>query len=51
MVSEEVDSYEEASRADRKTVSLKAKIKGYTGLSEFAHIVICRPSGHGVNAH
>jgi SAM-dependent methyltransferase len=42
MLSEHVEEYEEARRVDREAPSLKQKLKGYTGLSEFSHGVLCR---------
>lgn len=39
--SESVNDYYEAREADRGSQSLKAKIKGYTGLSEFIYSAIC----------
>ena len=39
---EHVDDYGPAREADRRSASLKARIKGYTGLSEFSHAVLCR---------
>ena len=39
---EHVDEYQVARRADRESPSVKARVKGYTGLSEFSHAVICR---------
>jgi SAM-dependent methyltransferase len=42
IVFEEVDSYEQAKRADRQSASATDRIKGYTGLSEFPHKVLCR---------
>lgn len=39
--SESVNDYYEAREADRRSESLKAKIKGYTGLSEFIYSAIC----------
>ena len=43
-IGESIDSYAEARRADRSAPHLRARIKGYTGLSEFSHAVICRQS-------
>jgi SAM-dependent methyltransferase len=42
ILSEQVDEYAEARRADRESTSLKQKVKGFTGLSEFSHSVVCR---------
>ena len=42
VIGENVDSYTEARRADRGASQLRARIKGYTGLSEFSHAVVCR---------
>lgn len=42
VVDEQVDSYLDAQQADRHAASLTSKVKGYTGLSEFSHSVICR---------
>lgn len=42
VVSEQVDDYEDARRADRQAPGFKQKVKGYTGLSEFSHSVLCR---------
>ena len=39
---EHVDDYERAKQADRRSAVLTSKIKGFTGLSEFSHSVICR---------
>jgi SAM-dependent methyltransferase len=39
---ERIDDYDKANREDRESASLKARIKGYSGLSEFSHAVICR---------
>ncbi|HJU44103.1 MAG TPA: class I SAM-dependent methyltransferase [Vicinamibacterales bacterium] len=41
-LAERVDDYHESKRADRSSSSLKARVKGYTGLSEFSHAVMCR---------
>jgi SAM-dependent methyltransferase len=56
VIGESIDSYTDARRADRRAPQLKARIKGYTGLSEFSHAVVCRqpmasgPAPHS-NAH
>ena len=42
VVSEQVDDYEHAKRVDRQAPGFKQKLKGYTGLSEFSHSVLCR---------
>jgi SAM-dependent methyltransferase len=42
VLSEQVDDYARARRADRHAHSLKQKVKGFTGLSEFSHSVLCR---------
>ena len=39
---EEIGSYHDARREDRGSPNAKAKLKGYSGLSEFQHAVICR---------
>ncbi len=44
VIGESIDSYAEARRADRSAPQLRARIKGYTGLSEFSHAVVCRQS-------
>jgi SAM-dependent methyltransferase len=44
VLSEEVDEYRQARHQDRHASSLKARIKGYTGLSEFSHSVVCSVS-------
>jgi len=38
---EEVGDYNQARRADRASRRPTDRIKGYTGLSEFAHLVVC----------
>jgi len=43
---EDVGVYEEARQADRRSDSVRAKVKGYSGLSEFSHAVYCRKSAH-----
>jgi SAM-dependent methyltransferase len=45
LLSERIDDYETANQADRESPSVKARIKGYTGISEFPHAVICRKAG------
>ena len=42
VLGERLDSYEEAKRHDREADSVKARIKGYSGMSEFSHAVVCR---------
>jgi SAM-dependent methyltransferase len=42
VLSEQVDDYERARRADRQAPGLKQKLKGFTGLTEFSHSVLCR---------
>jgi SAM-dependent methyltransferase len=42
VLKERVDDYEAAKREDRGSASFKARVKGYSGLSEFSHAVICR---------
>lgn len=42
VLTEHVDEYKVARRADRESPSARARVKGYTGLSEFSHAVICR---------
>jgi SAM-dependent methyltransferase len=39
---EDIETYEHARRMDRRASSLRARVKGYTGLSEFSHAVYCR---------
>jgi SAM-dependent methyltransferase len=39
---EEVDDYGKARDANRRSAAVTDRIKGYTGLSEFQHAVICR---------
>jgi len=41
VLTEEIEDYREAKRNDCRSPSLRARLKGYTGLSEFAHIVVC----------
>jgi SAM-dependent methyltransferase len=38
---ERIDSYEAAREADRRSSQPTDRIKGYTGLSEFQHLVLC----------
>lgn len=42
VLTERIEDYEESKRADRGSASLKARLKGYSGLSEFSHAVVCR---------
>jgi len=42
VLAERIEDSVESNRANRRASSLKARVKGYTGLSEFAHAVICR---------
>lgn len=42
IVFEEVEEYAKATRADRASSRVTNRIKGYTGLSEFQHKVLCR---------
>ncbi|HEY6359793.1 MAG TPA: methyltransferase domain-containing protein, partial [Vicinamibacterales bacterium] len=42
VLSEHIDGYQEARRADRRAPGLRQKVKGFTGLSEFSHSVLCR---------
>jgi SAM-dependent methyltransferase len=44
VLTERIGEYAEARREDRESPDLKARVKGYTGLSEFGHAVICRKS-------
>jgi SAM-dependent methyltransferase len=39
---EQVDDYRKSRRADRTSQRLTDRIKGFTGLSEFSHGVVCR---------
>jgi len=41
IVSEDVENYGKARSAYRRSPSLRAQIKGWTGLSEFQHAVLC----------
>ena len=43
IVSEEIGDYRAARREDRRSAGLRARVKGWTGLSEFSHSVVCRP--------
>lgn len=42
VLTEVVGDYRAARRADRTAASSRARIKGYSGLSEFSHAVMCR---------
>jgi SAM-dependent methyltransferase len=42
VLAEQIEDYWKAREADRHSASLRARIKGYTGLSEFSHAVLCR---------
>ena len=42
VLTERIHDYQESRRADRGASSVKARVKGYTGLSEFSHAVMCR---------
>lgn len=42
VLTEEIEDYEEARRANLRSGSLRDRIKGYAGLSEFSHGVVCR---------
>lgn len=44
VVGESIDDYAAARSEDRRAPALRARVKGYTGLSEFSHAVVCRPS-------
>jgi SAM-dependent methyltransferase len=46
VVREQIADYREARRKDRAATDLKARVKGYTGLSEFTHTVVCRQSAN-----
>lgn len=50
IILEHLEDYEQARRADRESPALTSRIKGFTGLSEFSHSVICRrrPSSAGL---
>jgi ubiquinone/menaquinone biosynthesis C-methylase UbiE len=41
IVLEEIEDYEQARQADRRSPRITDLIKGYTGLSEFQHLVLC----------
>jgi ubiquinone/menaquinone biosynthesis C-methylase UbiE len=42
VILQQVEDYGRAKRADRESPVLTSRIKGFTGLSEFSHSVICR---------
>jgi ubiquinone/menaquinone biosynthesis C-methylase UbiE len=42
VITESVKDYKEARTLDRKSVSLRSKLKGYSGLSEFIYSTVCR---------
>ena len=42
IVSESISDYYQAREQDRRSASLKSKIKGYTGLSEFVYYAVCQ---------
>jgi SAM-dependent methyltransferase len=42
VVQEQVENYEAAKRANRQSSQLTDRIKGYSGLSEFSHSMVCR---------
>ena len=44
---EEIGSYTEARQTDRRSRHLTDRIKGYTGLSEFQHLVLCSKIASG----
>jgi SAM-dependent methyltransferase len=44
VMTETIDDYRHARLADRRSPELRSRIKGYTGLSEFGHAVVCRQS-------
>jgi SAM-dependent methyltransferase len=49
VVAERIDDYRTARQEDRRSPHLRDRIKGYTGLTEFCHAVLCRKSpGAGV---
>jgi ubiquinone/menaquinone biosynthesis C-methylase UbiE len=41
ILTEFINDYEKSREQDRRSTDLKAKIKGYTGLSEFVYVVVC----------
>jgi|SRR6266545_2670211 len=50
VLSEQVEDYAQAKRNDCQSASLRARIKGYTGLSEFSHSVICSRAAGALDA-
>lgn len=42
VLTEQVEDYGQAKRNDCRSANLKDRIKGYSGLSEFSHSVVCR---------
>ena len=42
VLTEGIEDYREAKRKDCQSASRKERIKGYSGLSEFSHSVVCR---------
>lgn len=42
VLTEEIGNYRAARTEDRKGPALRSRIKGWTGLSEFSHAVVCR---------
>jgi SAM-dependent methyltransferase len=47
ILAEQVDEYERARETDRRSPHLRDRMKGYSGLSEFSHSVICAPHTGG----
>jgi ubiquinone/menaquinone biosynthesis C-methylase UbiE len=50
VLTEHVDDYGQAKRTDCQSANLKDRIKGYSGLSEFSHSVVCRRDSEGLSA-
>jgi SAM-dependent methyltransferase len=46
---EQIAAYTEARRNDRQSQRITDRIKGYTGLSEFQHLVLCSKTAAGGN--
>jgi SAM-dependent methyltransferase len=46
-LSEEVEEYRVARRNDRRSPRMKDRVKGYSGLSEFSHSVVCARAAAG----
>ena len=44
---EQVEDYRHAKEIDRQSPRTTDRIKGYTGLSEFPHLVLCNKAGAG----